>query len=702
MQYKWICPIAVLALALLQPTRSGGLKFIPIHEALTIRAHKSSPPHIAFEETLRSQKDLSDEWSSFQNIQSVELSAKNFPIPSKGRLFEERLPKIVLAEMTITKTPEIVYPARAVAQIQTNDLDQTADDHSWVQNLSPNEQRRLEIAQEKNRVLDQDWSQNSWSEEVQKVLLQNGALKTLASGANEFVNPSAPSNPRVIVKNPNPQEPGADPASVAFVNQQDEAKIISGPIEIVGGLAVTNEHFIEIRRSKEGVVQEVGRVDLQKGTYQIQVQDSSGQIVGRLVTKNGQILGEGRVRLSHLDIKLADKGPKLKIEPTPTPAGSIASLYSSGKSPAPPKTIATFLKGAHEIEIKKDGILPLESIARGSTTVVRAAAPNHLQTASIVIAENQFSTPLFPNSMIVALKEIVYNRKLDEESKKDLGGLIWGKVSLDGKPMPGIQVEVESQQGLQAIYFNQFMLPDPQLTSTSDNGLYAFVDVNDGFHSILALRGHSHFGYQNVVVESGSVALGDIENTMKNESVPLRVFGAFNGQSEAAQVTLQGVENDLDLTDGSDVVTLPLVARLGLARVVPANNEYVAARYLYKDNDEYIHFPLVSWSWLSNIKSYLKLDDAASAGIVVGFVHSDSFEAFVAGDEDYSARNIVYFDVQGRILQTGKGVAGGGFIMYNLPVDTHEIVTVGEKDGKVSSQVVPVDLNSLSVLSFRE
>jgi len=58
--------------------------------------------------------------------------------------------------------------------------------------------------------------------------------------------------------------------------------------------------------------------------------------------------------------------------------------------------------------------------------------------------------------------------------------------------------------------------------------------------------------------------------------------------------------------------------------------------------------------------------------------------------------------MQGRILQNHKGIAGGGFILYNVNEDTQEVVVVGTRTQKIYSRVVPVDPNSLSVLNFRE
>jgi hypothetical protein len=712
-QLKWTGPIAILVFSFLQPCKLAGLKFVPIYEALTIRANKSSPPHIAFEESLRSQ-NLNDEWSNFSMVPTTQLASG---LAQVTILRKDKLPRVVLSELRISREPSSLtqmVAQKSLPHPQSHIQSYATEvDRSWMEELSEPQQKILKLAQERTDVLDQDWSQPTWSEEVRRVLEQSG-VKVAGRDQNIALPPTSSAPPKYTVQIP------ADPtdsnstnksstiaalsqSSVGFVSPTDGNKTISGPIEITGGLAVTNDHYIEVRRSAEGVAQEVGRVDLHKGTYQINVRESSGVIIARLVTKSGQILGEGSIRLSHLDTNQSQVvGPKLKIEPSTAVAGIVVSAYGKPGAPPPKDTVVTMLRGARDIEVKKDGLIAMDKIAKGSSTVVRAAAPTYMQSASLVVAGDNYQATLFPESMIRALREIILNEKQDQTAVEDMGNVVWGKVSLDGHPMSGIEVKLESLPEMEAVYFNQFMIPDSNLKSTGENGLYAFISVTDGFHSLVATRENGIFGYQNVVVEKGSVAIGDIQNSIHVDSVPLRVFDAFSGAPLSADVTLQSLDHELNVHGGADVLLLPQVNRVGLLRVRPESNDYLAARYLYNDKDSFVHLPMIAWSWLSSIKTFFKLSEVSDSGIVVGFVPDEDFEAYVAGDENFPASNIVYFDMQGRILQTGKGAQGGGFIIYNLPADIHEIVVLGSRTEKIFSKVLPIDPNSLSVLSFRE
>lgn len=716
MRLRRLLPLAVIAGCFCWSSQLGGLKFIPIYEALTIKAQKNSPPHIAFEEILESER-VANEWARIEKITPRNLAAEKSAAPLYSQKVE--LPEMVLKKNVEKVVAEATYASNPQPSGEQSEV--AAQDNSWIDQLPRSQAVRLQEAQRRSEVLAENWQGQTWSEMAKDVLEKSGALTAPAAASPNGVYVAATSAsgqkgtdlPRPQVRYN--QDQGAGPSSSdqgqgflpsnSLVEEQKSSgtRSIVGPLEITGGLAVTNEHHIEVRRSDEGILKELGRVDLQQGLYNIDVEDTSGTIIARLVNKDGKTLGEGSFRLNRLVASQAKplQGPKIRIEPHPDFAGIVTSAYNpKANDAAPPQTRVTFVKGASEVAVKKDGFVAMDNVTKGSSTVMRAAAPKHMQTAAIVISGQEFKTQLYPDSMIQALQDIVAQQRT--QSFDGAPTIVWGRVSLDGKNLSGIDVIVESDSGLQPVYFNQFMLPDPKLKTTSENGLFAFVGVDPGFHSLLATRSDSILGYQNVVVEEGSVAQGDIESTIKTEAVPLRIYDAFTGEARSALVTMQSLNEDLEVKDGVATINLPHISRLGMMRIQPEGADYVAARYLYNDSDAFIHAPLVHWSWLNSIKTYLRIDDPASAGVIVGFVPDEDFEVYLAAYDSFEPRHIVYFDMQGRILQNRKGIAGGGFILYNVPEDTHEVVVVGSRTQKIYSRVLPVDANSLSVLSFRE
>jgi len=638
------------------------INFVAIQEPITIKSQKNSPPHVAFDEIWISEQENLSDWLQAQGRAPLVLQA--------GKTTNQTLTakKLELAEMVIRKTAEPVYISTKKYSGQ-NSHDDLSPSESWIEELPRLQAMRLKEAQRRSDIL---------------------GVKGL--------EPDQTIAKEEIIAEPKVAEGGLEKGEA-----QGTHKSIFGPIEITGGLAVTNEHHIEVRRRVEGVVKELGRVDLRQGTYNIQVEEPRGSIVAQLVDKSGQVIGEGSFRLSQFvstTLKEKQQGPKLKIQPQPSYSGIVVSAYNARPTDsAPPQAKASFLKGAADIVAKSDGTIAMENVKKGSSTVMRAMAQNHLLTNSIVIAGEPFRAQLFPSSMISALREVVSQQR-GVEVNPELG-IIWGRVALDGKSMAGAEVFLESQPELDPVYFNELMLPDQSLTTSSSNGLFAFLDVKAGYHSLLATRERAILGYQNTIAENDAISEVEIGGTIKSQPVTLRVFDAFSGDEKAATLAIQSLENEIQLKNGPATIDLPRVNRVGIIRLQPESTEYLSARYFYNDQDEFIHLPLVSWLWVSNIKSYLRLEDKPNSGVVIGFVPDEDFEVYLAGNDAIESKQIVYFDMQGRILQNSKGVAGGGFILYNIPTDSHEVVVLGSRTQKIYSRLLPVDPGSLSVLTFQ-
>ncbi len=693
-------------------------RFISLHQPLVIKAQKNSPPHIAFE-ALLSSESTDSEWSSIKEKSSVMMLATTLvgsqPKGSPVRLQEMVIAKTVgpIAIPTQSRTqqreatvlPEQIHQAIEAAQTEAEPAD-------WVQSLSSLQRKRIELAQERNEILDQNWQADSLGSAAQKLLEQASAPAVRArekpnSGAvmTQTKKESLPSQDQNKIRQDSSvakADLGTGESEMSFMSlsEQPDQLVISGPIEISGGLAITNEHHIEVRRSNEGVVKESGRVDLQKGIYKIDVEDPSGLVIAQLIDQEGRILGEGSVRLNQVVKDGAEYiGPKLKLTPQISFVARIQSIYGE-EAALPADTRATLIKGAGEDLVSKQKTVTMNNAAKNSSTVLRVAGKDYLQTSQIICSGTETKAQLFSEKFMTALKDHIYEYK--QLTAASGAQVIWGRALLDGKPQAGVQVILESDQSLEAVYLDEYLVPQFDLKSTGPSGYYVFMDVRPGFHTLRAAVGDNFFGYQNAEVEEGTVALAPIEATTKKEIVPLRVYDAFSGDPKKAQVTLQSLADELTVDQSGHSIQLPRVSRLGLMQVQPESVDYVPARYIYSDNDAYIHAPLIQWSWISNIRVYKKYDDQPSTGAIVGFVPDENFEVYLAGYDSFDPRNIVYFDMQGKIIESAqKGVAGGGFILFNVSEDTHEVVVIGQRSQKIISRVLPVDVGSLSVLSFR-
>lgn len=686
------------------------LKFLPFFEPLVIKAIKNSPPHIVFEELYQNVTQSADVENSHHEIVQLNSEKSNSPLFAK---------KIQLAEMVVHA------PLENISQVVRVEEGDSAD-RSWIQDLSLKQLKRLEEAQYRGLDTDSNWAGKTWTEHAQKVVETAQREPALAKTSSVEVykideegrkvrevplaevrirdplsygqsksSSGGSSVDRTRMQLPTLEEHGAMPG---FMDTESGAQVaISGAIEITGGLAVTNEHHIEIRRREEGIIKELGRVDLVKGIYNIEVERASGEILARLMDRSGAVLGEGIARLNSATSKMVQE--RIRIEPNVEYAGLVAGIYNSSPLKlAPNFTRATFIKGAEDVAVKADGHVRMANIAKNSFTVLRTSAPQHRQTVKLVNAGQEFKAEIFPESMVKALRDIVENQR--GLILADNFPLIWGQAKEGEKSLAGVSVELETDSSIEAVYFNALMLPDAQLKQTSENGYFAFVGVNPGMHSLLAERGKS-ISYVNAIAEEGSVAHVDIEFAKKKETIPLRVYDAFSGNPAASNVAIQGLDDELLVENGTQSVTLPYLDRMGLIYTRPLSTEYVSTKFVYNDKDAFIHLPLVKWDWLNSIRSFLRISDHPSAGTVVGFVPDEDFEVFVAEEPQFDSQSLVYFDMHGKILQGRKGIAGGGFILYNLPSDIQEVVVIGARDNKIQSKVIAVDPSSVSTLIYR-
>ncbi len=629
----------ILALLALLPVSTESLRFWQIRSAIEIKVQKNTPPYQAFKLV---HPHIKTAEQKITNVGSVEKLSTETSTASAIQSYQ----KIVLLEPLVVK------------KIQRVDIQKDfyeAVDTSWISSLPLRQRVRLEEAQARFSIFND-------AEEAKRNLLEEHQEK-----------------------------------SPIEVLQTPSGYTIRGPLEISGGLALTNEHFIELRRSVEGTPREAGKVSAKDGTYNIHVDALAGSLIAKMYTKSGRILGEGFLRLAQ-DVVGTGVAPKLVIRPQVPWSGAAYDTYSSpGKLRTPAETQVTAWNRETDFE-SKDGQFQMAGVSPDSTTVVRAEAKNFLVTNSIQIASSDFKAPLFPKSMIKALKEIVSEQLSYDLNDPNLP-VIWGQVLLNGKPMANAQVEVEGYEGIRAVYFEGLM-PDVQLKETTNNGYFAIIGAPEGLHALIAKRGDQYFAHNIVVVEEGTVSLTQLESTLKTKNVPLRAFDAFSGAPKPADIEMQSLENPLHLTgDGWTTVLLPEISRYSLMQVTP-DGDYLPAQYFYKDNQEYIHVPLVQERWLMSILQPKWSQIDSNKGTVIGFFNHESFEVFLAGEENFSQENITFFDSQGN--QVFEGVPGGGFIVNNIDLGTHEIVVFGKESEKIYSRLLPVDARSVSVLTFQE
>ncbi|OYZ12834.1 MAG: hypothetical protein B7Y39_18705 [Bdellovibrio sp. 28-41-41] len=520
-----------------------------------------------------------------------------------------------------------------------------------------------------------------------------GPVSTPIGSSKNFAPQRKPTAEEVVV-----EKSGYASASATF-DEGPSANRIVGIFEIQKGLLYSNEDRIEIRRYEEGVFREKGSINLHDSTYEIFPNDFKGFLLGRMIDKYGKIKGEGVVRVSDSLTKQkgTHQGPKITLVVKSDVNGRAVSSYNiNNKNALSQPAKASIFQGQMEKPVGKNGLIKFDNIVKNSPTNLVTETKGHFAAQQIILAGENFSMELIPEKMGAALKQMVSDLKQQNFNDPNLS-IVMGKVTFDGQPVSGVSLKVENENELEPIYFNSLMLPDTKLTTTSENGYYAFIIEGGDLITLMALRGDKYFGHINTVVSPGMSSFVEIKNTIKTESVEIKVYEPFTGAPEFSDVALQGQQDTITIEKGVGEAQLPYLGRWSFLYSNPSD-KYLPAHYTYVENSDYIYVPVVSKEWVSYLFSNSKLTLYPGTNLVFGFVVDEDFEVDVPG-LDQIKNHIVYFDYSGK--PTNRGTQGGGFALYNLPEGVYEPLVFGTQSQKIYSRIAPLKTGDVFIFTYK-
>ncbi len=626
---------------------------------LSIQTSKADPPRIAFDEINASLK------ASQEKSQASSVNLNEGP-KLKGSVFNR---KVVLNSMVFSK------------EEATREVERLNADVRWIETLSTSERKRVEAANQKFGSIETDLRNPSFQEMVQEKL--NELKKEAAK------EPAAAS--RVIVQ-------GAEPLQKADVQVKPKSLgfEVSGEFVLRGLPPPSSNWHVDIARYDEEVKKEDAHIDTRRAVYKVRVPELSGSIKARLVdSTSGMVIGEGHYRLSQYVAGKISGQAKIVIEPASNQvASNFRSFYNSARG-VPTQVLAASVG----LEGKADasGYYKMESVQNGSWSLLRTQSRGFYSGMHLVRAGEEKNLTLFPEKMMQALQQIVAEQAYASQVPAN-GSVVWGQVKQDGKPLAGVEVDAEFLENYRPVYFNTLLLPDPTLKSTSENGYYAFLNLPEGFHSIVASRAELYISHANVVVDENTVSTADMESTNLLEKSKLKVFDAFTGGPLSANLELQSLPQSLDV-DGYAEIDLSPISRLSMMRVHPANEDYMEATLLYEDTADSLRVPLIRGAWLQTLIAQKKINIQADTGIVVGFLANGNYQMYLGHQENFPVENLVYFDAQGEPSE--NAVDGGGVVIFNVPAGVQSMVAVQTEDQMIQTQVAPIDPRSVTVLKFR-
>lgn len=715
---KTLSLLGILAAVVVAPISTQNFQIRNISKPLVIQTSKVEPPRIAFDEIVNSnsnEKKFSNEWNLLQQSSKVSINLNETNrMPKKIstiQLMQSR--KVVLTEMSFSQQT-------ALNEIQER-RQKEIENREWISALNGTEQKRIIAAQEKSDLLNQDWTppdlktqtaeliqkaQEAIDSEDKSAATTNKANVQVAFTDEQGVTKTQAdrSRPNVkygsLVQNSNPQLPGGGKGFT------ESGYTVAGTVKLPIGGALLPGYHVQVARFEDGTPQETVQVDLKSNKYQLRVPELAGAIVAQVINAEGQVIGEGSQRISKYDIAQIHNLPLIEMKARQTAtSGVLASYTGVGNTliediQGQEKGVkAKVLYASYDTEGNTDeaGSFQFDQVIKGSWSLMRTDAKDYYPALFLTQAGNDKKLPLFTAKMMRALKQIVADQKLASDVPEN-GSIVWGQISQDGKPVAGAQVDVEFLDQYHPVYFNSFLIPDPSLKATGENGYFAFVNLPPGFHSVVATRASQYFSHGNVVVDENAISTLEVKTTIKKDLIQLKVFDAFTGNPGSAMLEMQSLSEAIEV-NGITALDLPDVSRLSFLTVKPFSAQYLSTLQVYNDADEYVHVPLVSQAWIDSIRSSQKINYTPDTAMVIGFVENAEYEVYLPHSSEYSQQNRIFFDSQGQLSLTS--VPGGGFILFNVPAGVQSVVVVQKQTDMINSQVIPADPGSNVVLKVR-
>lgn len=470
--------------------------------------------------------------------------------------------------------------------------------------------------------------------------------------------------------------------------------LVKGTFELIEGVGIV-DHYVTLKRMFEGQSVELGRVNLNRGEYEINVGSFEGELVAEIRDQSGLIVGEDRQRLVGLkQMGNYFSGPGLKVgQPS---AFNLNVRNVDDRKIAEETTRATFFDGQFDLK-KTTDIYPNVASLSSTLAEIKDTDDKNARTISLRLAKDKSETLLFSKKWIDGLQSYL-SEKIQLQINPQ-SGVIIGRVFKDGKPLAGAQVVVENQPGLEPYYLDQWLIPQVQQSTTSENGFFIIPALVQGAYQISAFHKEKIIGTQIYFVENEAVAYQEIQSSSRPQSIVVRSFDAFTSEPMDADVLTPEIEEPLSVVDG--FARFRSYNQQGLQEITvrPLAQKYINFKYLQNSMKDHLHLPFIEENFLDQIRFQGSIPKNPETATFIGFVSIPDYELHLTVNE-FDRRNIVYFNAQG--VPSSVPVQGGGFIIYNFPTNTKlEIILQDPVSDRTYSQAIwaKSDMNYLTHFS---
>lgn len=471
--------------------------------------------------------------------------------------------------------------------------------------------------------------------------------------------------PNVVRDNVSAQAISAMQSASLLSAKPAQQLVLDGPIQLRGGLALTDpSDQVVVYREVDSEPSDQGVVQIRQGRYQIFITEAKGLLVGELRSKDGEILGRGEFDLSQLRISASqNRLSGIDLDIAPTPRGFSGEVAAEPNQPDASELTGVRV-GFHDtailVPVDRDRKFHDTSFAQGSMVLAETSAAQHLTTLSMISTGHRANLTVTPEKVIESLGKLM---------NPHLAGYVLGRVTFNGQPVAGAQVEfMTADDPPRAVYFNDALQPDLSMRATGKNGLYAFTNVASGTQAVQAHFGELASDPKIFLVERGKLSRVDM-NAGQDRSAKLQTYDAFRTDWPVPAIVSQPGDMRVTSIDSSGVGRLSYSSGNSLLILdAQAPQGYERMRVCRSRLDTLVPIPMIPTQWLDQVRGSARVNSTTSTGTVVGFIQSSQdYHAWLMSTQASHEYQVVYFDSAGNATRSPTGQPGGGFIAFNIP-----------------------------------
>ncbi len=425
----------------------------------------------------------------------------------------------------------------------------------------------------------------------------------------------------------------------------------------------------------------VGDYELQRGSintpdaiYEIEVNKLIGDVIISLYDNQDELIGEGLLDLTQATPQGDTIQANIQILPIDWDvAGQIVhadSLGSGVRKPVDGVDIALYSFN-EATQSNENGTFSFFNWKKtNSRTLAIASKDGFFDSIFTLDSKSEAQVLLFENKYMNAF--FTYLQDLGIYNVKEQG-TVYGKIQ-GVSSLEGYTVKLDKARPL---YFMTAGFATLNRKTTSGNGLFSFVGLQDGDYELIIEREGEVLDERLVVVEQGKVSpvIVDLSKVSKHleffdpmdPDYPLKKVEVsfFDGSStrglddenQMRQTINQGHDLSLMEFKGNDQISRTLLSRQkGLQKIPLVNDKKL--------------FELA--------KSH---DLSVESGLVFGFVDSEEpYQVFLAEE---AVGKTLYFDDSGRLMDADDPRPPRGFILGDFSVGLSSVIVERKKDGLI-------------------